>query len=99
MSSPITPLTVPDLCCGCGEVFTKCTKMNSSKPGLLKPGDFSLCSNCGQLHRMGEDGFLLEAHDSDLGDLPVMGIIQIKGAQYHIRERGLLVQPRADYDA
>ncbi len=76
-------------CPGCGYKVDHCSRPEQGVPlRKPKPGDLSLCLNCGQVNKFDAKMELVESEVEDMDDLTPQQFVLIRRAQKHIFERG-----------
>lgn len=89
-----------NLCPTCGYATDHASEMLGDPKIAAKPGDFSVCLDCGELLRFGKDLELVAAMDLTLlalsGEIDRKQIQRIRRAQVYIHLRGRLPRPAAE---
>lgn len=78
----------PSQCPICGYNVDAATELHH-EPISPKPGDFSLCLNCGSLNKFGDDLGLVESTEDDILLLAADQFVEVRKAQDYIRKRGV----------
>ena len=79
-----------DRCPGCGYKVDSANLLGSEDPVRPRPGDFSICLNCGQLNRYDRELNLVAGIPEDESLLSAETFAQVRKAQRFIQQRGLI---------